>query len=73
MRVPAAGGATSAPGSGPVETRAALAQLLIDTCVELFGLDSLWIEVEFTQHAGDEMYHPHLGGWNNEWTGNERL
>ena len=56
----------------PAETRAALAQLLIDACVELLSLDSLWIKVEFTQHAGDEMYHPHLGGWNKEWTGDER-
>lgn len=54
------------------QARAALAQSLIDTCVELFRLDGLWIKVEFTQHAGDEMYHPHLGGFNKEWTGDER-
>ncbi|MFV8183368.1 MULTISPECIES: tautomerase [unclassified Streptomyces] len=54
------------------ETRAALAQSLIDTCVDLFQLDSLWIKVEFTQHTGDEMYHPHLGGFNKDWTGDER-
>lgn len=54
------------------ETRAALAQALIDTCVELLDLDRLWIKVEFTQHSGDEMYHPHLGGFNQDWTGDER-
>ncbi|MGW7276507.1 tautomerase [Streptomyces sp. NPDC054864] len=54
------------------ETRAALAQSLIDACVDLFQLDSLWIKVEFTQHSGDEMYHPHLGGFNKDWTGDER-
>jgi phenylpyruvate tautomerase PptA (4-oxalocrotonate tautomerase family) len=56
----------------PRQTRAALAQALIDTCVERLPLDSLWIKVEFTQHSGDEMYHPHLGGFNTDWTGNER-
>lgn len=56
----------------PVETRAALAQALIDACVEMLGLERLWIKVEFTQHAGDEMYHPHLGGFNVDWTGDER-
>ncbi|GAA2274481.1 hypothetical protein GCM10010149_15970 [Nonomuraea roseoviolacea subsp. roseoviolacea] len=56
----------------PRETRAALAQALIDTCVDLFELDRLWIKVEFTQHTGDEMYHPHLGGFNKDWTGDER-
>lgn len=56
----------------PAEVRASLAQALIDTCVELFDLERLWIKVEFTQHAGDEMYHPHLGGFNVDWTGDER-
>jgi phenylpyruvate tautomerase PptA (4-oxalocrotonate tautomerase family) len=56
----------------PHETRARLAQALIDACVETFNLDALWMKVEFTQHDGDEMYHPHLGGFNTDWTGNER-
>ncbi|MFJ7078949.1 tautomerase [Streptomyces sp. NPDC098781] len=56
----------------PRETRGALAQSLVDACVDLFQLDSLWIKVEFTQHSGDEMYHPHLGGFNKDWTGDER-
>jgi phenylpyruvate tautomerase PptA (4-oxalocrotonate tautomerase family) len=55
-----------------VGTRARLAQALIDVCVEMFGLDALWVKVEFTQHAGDEMYHPHLEGFNVDWTGDER-
>lgn len=55
-----------------VSTRARLAQALIDVCVEEFDLDGLWLKVEFTQHAGDEMYHPHLGGFNVDWTGDER-
>lgn len=56
----------------PVETRANLAQSLIDVCVEMFDLDQLWVKVEFTQHAGDEMYHPHLNGFNADWRGDER-
>lgn len=55
-----------------VETRAHLARSLIDTCTDLLDLDALWTKVEFTQHAGDEMYHPHLGGFNKDWTGSER-
>ena len=31
------------------------------------GLDPDRIKVEFTQHSGDEMYHPHLGGFNADW------
>jgi hypothetical protein len=31
------------------------------------------VKVEFTQHSGDEMYHPHLGGFNDDWTGDERI
>jgi len=55
----------------PVGTRARLAQALIDVCVETFALDALWLKVEFTQHDGDEMYHPQLGGFNRDWDGAE--
>ncbi|MBF6073850.1 tautomerase family protein [Nocardia beijingensis] len=57
----------------PVQTRARLAQSLIDACADMFGLEALWIKVEFTQHSGDEMYHPHLSGFNTDWTGDERV
>jgi phenylpyruvate tautomerase PptA (4-oxalocrotonate tautomerase family) len=56
----------------PVETRATLAQQLVDLVVETFAFDRTWLKVEFTQHAGDEMYHPHLHGFNKEWSGDER-
>lgn len=56
----------------PREIRSQLAQALIDLCVTKFDLDGAWLKVEFTQHAGDEMYHPHLGGFNRDWTGDER-
>jgi hypothetical protein len=30
------------------------------------------MKVEFTQHTGNEMYHPHLNGFNKDWRGDER-
>ena len=55
----------------PADTRAELSRRLIEACSELLGLDPLAIKVEFTQHAGDEMYHPRLGGFNRDWDGSE--
>lgn len=52
----------------PPEQRAKLAQALIDACVEILGLRVDRLNVEFTQHAGDEMYHPMLGGLSNDWS-----
>jgi len=51
----------------PPEQRAELAQALIDVCVEIFGLRSDRLVVEFTQHTGDEMYRQGRG-WATEWT-----
>ena len=50
----------------PPEQRAVLAQALIDACVEMLGLDANLL-VEFTQHAGDEMYRAGRG-WAADWT-----
>jgi phenylpyruvate tautomerase PptA (4-oxalocrotonate tautomerase family) len=55
----------------PADTRAELSRRLIDACTEVLGLDPEAIKIEFTQHAGDEMYHPHLGGFNRDWEGAE--
>jgi phenylpyruvate tautomerase PptA (4-oxalocrotonate tautomerase family) len=55
----------------PADTRAELSRRLIEACSDLLGLDPLAIKVEFTQHAGDEMYHPRLGGFNRDWDGSE--
>jgi phenylpyruvate tautomerase PptA (4-oxalocrotonate tautomerase family) len=52
----------------PVETRAAVAEELIAVCSEVGGLDPSRVKVEFTQHPGDEMFHPQLGGFNRDWT-----
>jgi phenylpyruvate tautomerase PptA (4-oxalocrotonate tautomerase family) len=49
------------------DTRALLARRIVDVCVRLCGLDADRLKVEFTQHTGDEMFHPHLGGFNTDW------
>ncbi len=53
------------------ELRMQVAQRLIDDCVEILGLSADRLNVEFTQHAGDEMYHPTLGGYSPEWSADE--
>ena len=49
------------------ETRALLARRIVEVCVRLCGLDERLLKVEFTQHSGDEMFHPHLGGFAGDW------
>jgi phenylpyruvate tautomerase PptA (4-oxalocrotonate tautomerase family) len=55
----------------PAEQREALAKALIEACVETLGLKVEQINVEFTQHSGDEMYHPLLGGLSEDWSKTE--
>ena len=51
----------------PPEQRAALAQALIDACVDALGLQSDRLGVEFTQHTGDELFR--VGrGMAPDWT-----
>jgi phenylpyruvate tautomerase PptA (4-oxalocrotonate tautomerase family) len=50
-----------------VQRRARLARQLIADCEAIAGIDPDRIKIEFTQHSGDEMYHPHLGGFNTDW------
>ena len=56
----------------PPEQRMELAKRLIADCVELLGQREDRLNVEFTQHSGDEMYHPTLGGYSPEWTADEQ-
>lgn len=49
------------------ELRMAVAKALCAHCVEILGLSEDRLNVEFTQHSGDEMYHPALGGFSPEW------
>jgi phenylpyruvate tautomerase PptA (4-oxalocrotonate tautomerase family) len=53
----------------PPEQRAELAQALVDACVEALKLRSDLL-VDFTQHAGDEMFRPGRG-WADDWTAAE--
>lgn len=49
------------------DQRAALAQALVEVCVEKLKLRSDRLPVEFTQHAGDEMFRAGRG-WASDWT-----
>lgn len=53
------------------ELRMEVAKQLISDCVEVLGLREDRLNVEFTQHSGDEMYHPTLGGFSPEWSADE--
>ena len=53
------------------ELRMAVAKALCAHCVEILGLREDRLNVEFTQHDGDEMYHPALGGYSPDWTPDE--
>ena len=55
----------------PPALRMELARGLIDDCVAVLGLREDRLNVEFTQHTGDEMYHPTLGGFSPEWSPGE--
>lgn len=53
------------------ERRLEVAQALCADCVEILGLPADRLNVEFTQHSGDEMYHPTLGGYSPDWSPDE--
>jgi phenylpyruvate tautomerase PptA (4-oxalocrotonate tautomerase family) len=55
----------------PPELRLELAKQLIADCVAVLGLREDRLNVEFTQHSGDEMFHPTLGGYSPEWSADE--
>jgi hypothetical protein len=50
-----------------------LAEALVTACVELLDLKIEQVNVEFTQHSGDEMYHHLLGGLSDDWSPEEAL
>lgn len=56
----------------PAELRMEVAKALCRLCVEILGLREDRLNVEFTQHSGDEMYHPALGGYSPEWEPGEQ-
>lgn len=49
-------------------TRDRLARDLIDLVAEHAPVSRMDMKVEFTQHSGDEMFHPFLGGFNRDWS-----
>ena len=51
----------------PAELRMEVAKALCAHCIEILGLREDRLNVEFTQHDGDEMYHPALGGYSPDW------
>jgi phenylpyruvate tautomerase PptA (4-oxalocrotonate tautomerase family) len=53
------------------ELRLEVAKALCRDCIDVLGLREDRLNVEFTQHAGDEMYHPTLGGYSPEWSESE--
>ncbi|HEX2840816.1 tautomerase [Hyphomicrobium sp.] len=56
----------------PGEMRIAAAKALCAVIVNILGLREDRLNVEFTQHAADEMYHPALGGLSPDWKDDER-
>lgn len=56
----------------PPELRMAVAKALCAHCIAILGLPEDCLNVEFTQHSGDEMYHSALGGFSPEWEPDER-
>jgi len=61
----------------PAEQRARLAEALHKACVEALNLDPLYFGIEFTQHAGNEIYRTILvdgvvrGGLARDWDPSE--
>jgi phenylpyruvate tautomerase PptA (4-oxalocrotonate tautomerase family) len=55
----------------PAEQRSRLAEALVGACIDILGLRIDQINVEFTQHTGDEMYHSVMGGLSDDWNENE--
>lgn len=49
------------------EVRMEVAKALCAHCIDILGLREDRLNVEFTQHDGDEMYHPTLGGFSPDW------
>jgi phenylpyruvate tautomerase PptA (4-oxalocrotonate tautomerase family) len=54
------------------EQRMEVAKVLCAHCIEILGLREDRLNVEFTQHTGDEMYHPALGGFSPDWSPDEQ-
>jgi phenylpyruvate tautomerase PptA (4-oxalocrotonate tautomerase family) len=56
----------------PPELRMEVAKALCKHCLEILSLREDRVNVEFTQHSSDEMYHPALGGYSTDWEPGEQ-
>lgn len=54
------------------EVREDLAKKLIVVCNEILELEVNQLNVEFTQHTGDEMYHQWMGHLSENWSPDEK-
>lgn len=54
------------------ELRMEVAKVLIKICTDTLWLKEGRLNVEFTHHSADEMYHPMLGGYSPEWFAESR-
>ncbi|MEJ5055825.1 tautomerase family protein [Sphingobacterium sp. MYb382] len=55
----------------PRETREKLSKRLIEICNDILELEVNQLNIEFTQHTGDEMYHQWMGHLSEEWSPDE--
>lgn len=53
------------------DTREMLSKKLIEVCNEILELEVNQLNIEFTQHSGDEMYHQWMGRLSNDWSAGE--
>ena len=53
------------------ELRMEVAKALCRDCLDVLGLRADRLNVEFTQHDREEMYHPTLGGYSPDWQAGE--
>lgn len=51
----------------PKEVREELSRALVSICNSHLNLNANELNIEFTQHSGDEMYHQWLGKLSDDW------
>ena len=55
------------PYPAGIQKREALAWKLVRACQEILGFTDENLNLEFTQHSGDEMFHTRFGGLSDGW------
>jgi len=53
------------------ETREILSRKLVEICNGILALEVNQLNIEFTQHSGDEMYHQWMGRLSDDWAAGE--